>query len=113
MTTMTYKPFDVVELPFPFSDLSSSKRRKALVISSEDFNHQNKATTVMMITSRQNSNWAGDVHLDEWDLAGLKKPCYTRLKIFTADNGLLLSQVGSLSSNDKKKVTQALRKYLL
>lgn len=113
MMITIYKPFDVIELPFPFSDLSSSKRRKALVISSEDFNQQNEATTVMMITSRLNSEWAGDVHLEEWSSAGLKKPCYTRLKIFTADNDLLLNKVGSLSAKDRRKVTQALRKYLV
>ncbi|HEY8270704.1 MAG TPA: type II toxin-antitoxin system PemK/MazF family toxin [Pseudobdellovibrionaceae bacterium] len=112
MTMTTYKPFDVIELPFPFSDLSSSKKRKALVLSSEEFNVKNKATTVLMITSRANSEWAGDIQLDDWNFAGLKKPCYARLKIFTADNDLILNKVGSLSQNDIKKAIQSFRKYL-
>ena len=105
---MTFKPFDVVELPFPFSDLSSAKRRKALVLSTEEFNSKNNATTVLMITSRANSEWAGDVQLKDWAKAGLKKPCYVRLKIFTADNNIFINKVGSLSLADRKKIITSL-----
>ncbi len=110
---MIFKPFDVVEVPFPFSDLSSAKKRKALVISSEEFNKENKATTVVMITSRLNSAWAGDVNLSEWKKAGLKKPCYVRLKFFTADNSILIAKVGSLSKVDTQNVQAAFNKYIL
>lgn len=112
MTTTIYKPFDVIEIPFPFSDLSASKKRKALVLSSEEFNHKNQATTVLMITSRANSEWVGDVHLEDWNSAGLKKPCYARLKIFTADNDLILNKVGTLSTKDRKKIAQNFNRYL-
>lgn len=110
---MIFKPFDVVEVPFPFSDLSSSKRRKALVISAEDFNKENKATTVVMITSRMNSAWAGDVNLSDWKKAGLKKPCYVRLKFFTADNSIFIDRVGSLSKEDRQNVLSAFNKYII
>ncbi len=46
-----YKPFDVVEVPFPFSDVPRSKRRKALVLSAQDFNETSGASILMMITS--------------------------------------------------------------
>ena len=103
----------IVLVPFPFSDLSSSKRRKALVISSEEFNKSNKATTVVMITSRLNSVWAGDINISEWKKAGLKKPCYVRLKFFTADNEILLEKVGSLQKVDKQKVIESFGQYII
>ena len=109
---MIFKPFDVVELPFPFSDLSSAKKRKALVLSSQEFNTKNNATTVVMITSRANSEWLGDVVIKEWSEAGLKKPCYVRLKLFTADNAMFLGRVGTLTAADQKKVTASLRRHL-
>ena len=60
-----YKPFDVVEVPFPFSDLPRSKRRKALVISSPEFNERNGATILMMITSATYSAWIHDVPISK------------------------------------------------
>ena len=35
---MIYSPFDIVKVPFPFSDVPRSKRRKALVLSDPVFN---------------------------------------------------------------------------
>ncbi len=113
MTMMTFKPFDVVELPFPFSDLSSSKRRKALVISSENFNRSNNAVIVAMITSRANSEWVGDVQIENWNFAGLKKQCYVRLKFFTADFSLFTGKVGSLHIKDKNNVKASLKNNIL
>jgi len=47
---MIYEPFDIIEVPFPFSDLPRAKRRKALVISTQEFNKRNGNTILMMIT---------------------------------------------------------------
>ena len=41
---MICKPYDVVEVPFPFIDSPKAKSRKALVISRETFNKNNNAT---------------------------------------------------------------------
>ena len=110
---MTFKPFDVVELPFPFSDLSNAKKRKALVISSKHFNEANKAVTVAMITSRISSEWIGDVSIVQWALAGLKKPCYVRLKFFTADISIFTGKVGELDHSDQKNVIASYKSNLL
>jgi mRNA interferase MazF len=112
MKTMIFKPFDVVELPFPFSDLSSSKKRKALVISSEEFNKKNNACAVIMITSRSHSEWVGDVEIKHWARSGLKKTCYVRLKFFTADMIIFSGKIGTLMTEDKKSVSAMLKKHL-
>ena len=101
--------FDIVEVPFPFSDLPRSKRRKALVLSDSVFNQKNASSLLMMITSAARSAWHLDVSLAQWSQAGLRKPCLARMKLFTLDNGLLLSKVGHLTKDDQQRVTQALR----
>lgn len=51
-------PFDVVTVPFPFSDLARSKRRPALVVSSRAFNRSAGASIFAMITSGT-TRWPG------------------------------------------------------
>ena len=108
MTTTIYDTFDVVEVPFPFSDLPKSKVRKALVLTPKSMNEPNGATTLMMITSRKNSQWVGDIGLTKWSDAGLKKPCYVRLKFFTPDNKLIIKKVGELGAKDRALVKKSL-----
>ena len=106
---MICSPFDVVDVPFPFSEVPRSKRRKALVLSDPVFNQKNASSLLMMITSATRSTWHLDVSLEQWSQAGLRKPCLARMKLFTLDNGLILGTVGRLTEEDQRRVTQALR----
>jgi len=45
-----YKCGDVVLLPFPFTDLSTSKQRPALIISSDWYNDNRNDVIVVAIT---------------------------------------------------------------
>jgi len=104
---MIYEPFDVVEVPFPFTDSNKTKRRKALVLSTKAYNEANEVTNLIMITSANYSKWKGDVHLTEWQEAGLRKPCFARLKFFSLDNGLIISRIGRLSGKDQLSINKA------
>jgi mRNA interferase MazF len=105
---MICNPFDVVEVPFPFVDSPKTKTRKALVLSFKNFNESNNATTLAMITSATNSAWEKDTPVSNLKLAGLKKSCCIRFKLFTIQNNLIKSKVGSLSEEDQKLVSQRL-----
>lgn len=107
---MICEQFDVVVVPFPFSDLPKSKKRKALVISSKDFNKTNGSSVLLMITSATNSKWLFDVSVSDLTKAGLNKNCVVRIKSFTLDNGLLLDRVGQLSAMDSSRVRDAFKK---
>ena len=109
---MICSQFDVIDIPFPFSDLPRSKQRKALVLSDENFHRQNGASVLMMITSASHSAWHLDIELDGWQQAGLRKPCVARLKLFTLDNGLIMGKVGELTERDRKGVANALQQAL-
>lgn len=108
---MTSKQWDVVVVPFPFSNQPGAKRRPALVLSDRTFNARGH-TVLAMITTSGHRSWPGDVLLSDYKIAGLHAPCLARLKIFTLDNRLILKGIGHLSPSDRKEFEVQLRTYL-
>lgn len=98
------KAFDVVVVPFPFTDRQASKRRPALVLSSQAFNDQARHAVLAMITSAEQSAWPGDCALRDLTAAGLASPCVTRLKLFTLDERLILRVCGHLAAADQRRL---------
>lgn len=92
-----YKPFSVVDVPFPFLDLIGQKRRPTLVLSDPSFQFSNGAVVLAMITSAERSSWSGDIPLRDWRMAGLKKPSILRWKIFTLEVSLIAGFRSTLS----------------
>jgi len=103
--------WDVVVVPFPFSERPGSKRRPALVLSRASFNGAGH-TVLAMITTRAHRAWPGDVEIEGLEQAGLPLPCIVRLKLFTLDNRLLMKRLGSLSAVDRRQAASALRSAL-
>lgn len=108
---MTCKQWDVVVVPFPFSNEPGTKRRPALVLSDRSFNIRGH-TVLAMVTTSGHRSWPGDVALSDYKAAGLRMRCIVRLKLFTLDNRLLLKRIGSLPVNDQKKIGSQLKTYL-
>jgi mRNA interferase MazF len=104
--------WDVVVVPFPFSERPGTKRRPALVLSRPSFNKSGH-TALAMITTRAHRPWPGDVEIDKLEQAGLPLPCIVRLKLFTLDNRLLARKIGSLAVADRNRVSGALRLHLV
>lgn len=108
---MNCKQWDVVVVPFPFSNQPGAKRRPALVLSDPKFNSRGH-TVLAMITTAAHRSWPGDVLLADYKTAGLRKSCLVRLKIFTLDNRLVLKRIGHLSGSDRKQIEGELQTYL-
>lgn len=51
MAGIKYKQREIILIPFPYSDLSSSKRRPCLIVSNNDYNNSHKDIVVCVITS--------------------------------------------------------------
>ena len=110
---MTFNRFDVVVVPFPFTDRSTTKRRPALVLSDANtFNQQVGQCVLAMITSADHSDWPLDVEIAELDAAGLTSASVVRMKLFTLDNRLIIRQAGRLSSADRSNVTISVTRLL-
>jgi mRNA interferase MazF len=107
---MTCDAFDVVAVPFPFTDSSRSLRRPALVISARDFNAAGSSVMVM-ITDARNAAWPLDAPVDHGAI-GLKLPSVVRMKFFTLDNRLISRTIGRLPVADQARVLRSLHELL-
>jgi mRNA interferase MazF len=71
MPTLELEAFDIVVVPFPFTDRQSNKRRPALVISTGTFNQSQKQCVLATITSAGHSDWKADYRFSNLDVVGL------------------------------------------
>ena len=107
--SVTCDPWEVVVVPFPFTERSTTKRRPALVLSDAgNFNKQVGQSVLAMITSAKISSWPLDVEIEDLDSAGLPSASVVRMKLFTLDDQLVIRKAGVLSKTDKLAVLDAL-----
>lgn len=110
---MTFEQFDVVVVPFPFTDKTTAKRRPALVVSNQATLSRKIGHSVLaMITSAKNSKWPLDCNIKDLDSAGLTSASVVRMKLFTLDDQLMLRKAGSLATSDRASVSASLRELL-
>lgn len=105
--------YDVVVVPFPFTDRLASKRRPAVVISAAGFNGGSGNAVLAMVTSAEQSSWPGDMRIRQLAAAGLNSPCLVRLKLFTLDQRLILRKSGRLAAVDISALQKLWRPLIL
>ncbi len=107
---MTFQSFDVVVVPFPYSDRLAEKRRPALVVSDPDLERSCGLIWVAMITSSGRSRLLGDVALQDLKAAGLPVTSTIRTgKIATIEPHRILRTAGRLAAVDQEAAKRALR----
>ena len=105
---MRLQPFDVVVVPFPYSDRLAEKRRPALVVSHHDLPTRLGRVWVAMITSVAHEE-LGDVALGNHVAAGLPVPSTLRAsKLATVDANRVVRVAGQLSDDDQRQARRAL-----
>jgi mRNA interferase MazF len=97
---------DVVVTPFPYSDLSDSKKRPALVaavLKGDD-------VIPCQITSREiGDDYSISIEDRDFSSGGLKKPSNVRPnRLFTADSRLILYRAGALSDEKMEEVMRVI-----
>ena len=87
---------DVVVIPFPFSDLSQSKRRPALVLAVL----QGDDLILCQITSKSiKDNYAIPVDENDFESGSLNQESNIRPnRLFTADNHIILYRIGNIKT---------------
>ena len=101
---------DVVVVPFPFSNLSSAKRRPALVLT----NHIGEDMMLCQITSQSILNdLAVEIGLNDIKNGTLSSISNARPdKLFTADKSIILYKVGELKDEKIEAVINTIIKLL-
>lgn len=114
--TTSYRRGDVVLVPFPFTDLSTTKQRPALVVSPDAWNASQADVMLVAITSQISPpSDSGSLLLEtaDWQAAGLPKPSRIRpTKLFTMHQGLIRRPLGQLPQSATERVLAELRKFL-
>ncbi|HKO91956.1 MAG TPA: type II toxin-antitoxin system PemK/MazF family toxin, partial [Polyangiaceae bacterium] len=88
---------EVVLVPFPFTDQTTTKKRPAVVVSSAEYHKQRPDLILMAITSHfRPSGTVGEVIVQHWRHAGLIKPSVLKPLLATIENGLVLRRMGTL-----------------
>ncbi|MBN1505761.1 MAG: type II toxin-antitoxin system PemK/MazF family toxin [Sedimentisphaerales bacterium] len=97
---------DVVVIPFPFSDLSQSKRRPALVIAPLEGDD----VILRQLTSKTiKDTYAVAVEDADFASGNLKQPGNIRPnRLFTADTHTILYKVGSIKTQKLAEVVEKL-----
>lgn len=104
-----YLKDDVILVRYPFSDLSSSKVRPAIVVSAS---HISEDIFIVPLTSKISSLLPGEFELKDWKGAGLNVTTAVKRGIYTVSKNLVIKGVGKLSNSDSKKIENSLRKWL-
>lgn len=98
---MAFQRGDVLLVPFPYSDLSTTKVRPAVVVSSVLYHALEPDLILAAITSKVTTAVGPlDYILLDWQKAGLRQPSALKPVLFTLDPARVLHSIGALSPVD-------------
>ena len=110
---MTFQRGDVVLVPFPFSDLSTTKVRPAVVVSSALYHETEPDLLLAALTSRvAAATGPFDYVLSDWREARLRFASALKPVLFTLDPARVVHTIGALSAADLAQIDQRLRRAL-
>lgn len=111
---MTNYKFGVIVLvPFPFTDQTATKKRPAVIVSSNVYNQNRPDIVIMAVTSQiHGSGYFGDLHIQKWQHAGLLKPSVIKPIFTTIEKGLVIKKLGSMADIDLASLTEGLQTIL-
>ena len=98
----------------PFTDQSASKKRPAVVVTSDAYHQRRPDVIVMAVTSQilRPAGAIGEVLIADWQGAGLPKASLLKPVLATIEQRLILRKLGALQGSDVQAVRSALRQIL-
>ncbi len=105
----SYSKHDIVLVRYPFSDLSNSKVRPAVVVSSP---HPSQDILITPLTSKMELLLEGEFALSEWSAAGLNVATAVKRGVYTVHESLVTKVIGKLADVDAERLAQSLQSWL-
>jgi mRNA interferase MazF len=114
MPNMTnYKFGDVVLVPFPFTNQTTTKKRPAIIVSSSDYQRERSDLVLIAVTSQANPATSfGEMTITEWKAAGLLKPSIVKPVLTTISKELVIKKLGQLEEVDRQALQNLLQLIL-
>lgn len=106
---LSYSKHDIILVRYPFSDLSNSKVRPAVVISAP---HPSQDILITPLTSKVGSLIEGEFALSEWSAAGLNVSTAVKRGVYTVHESLVIKVIGKLAEVDAERLEQSLKGWL-
>lgn len=107
----TCETWDIVLVPFPFTNLQSAKKRPALIISPNSFN-TGPDVVILFVTSNISSfGRTGDYMIQNWQESGLPKPSMTRMKFAAIEKSIIIKKIGRITSKDQSAIRNELKNF--
>ncbi|WP_448533791.1 type II toxin-antitoxin system PemK/MazF family toxin [Parathermosynechococcus lividus] len=109
----TYDFADVLLVPFPFTDQSTTKKRPTVVISSGSYNITRPDLILIAVTSQMTSPLLfGELEITDWQNAGLLKVSVIKPVVTTVAKELIIRKLGRLQTPDRESLERLLRSIL-
>jgi mRNA interferase MazF len=105
-----YSPGDIVLVRFPFTDLTTTKKRPALVISPREYCESYGDVVIVALTGRDQKD--EDLKLTDWSSAGLLKDTWIKPATATINENVIDKKLGTLNADDIPKVSYAIRRLI-
>lgn len=106
------RAWDVVRVPFPYTDRPARQRRPALAIAAHGTAGAPELLWVLMITSADNRGWPGDVEVTDLIAAGLPVPSLVRTEKVATIDARDAQPIGRLPPEERPAVTERLCAHL-
>ena len=108
-----YEFGSVVLVPFPFTDQSTTKRRPAVVVSSDAYHRERPDLIILAVTSQARPQPAlAEAAVTNWKEAGLLRPSVLKPVVATIEQGLVLRKLGRLADEDRTALRNLLDEIL-
>ncbi len=105
-----FKSGAVVLVRFPFTDLSSAKKRPAVIISPDSYSNRYEDVVIIPLTSvNQNDD---PLYVSCWEESNLVKPTWVKPLLATISISLIDRELGRLHKKDVSCIHNALQKML-
>ena len=99
---------DVVLVPFPFTNQSTTKQRPAVVVSSSAYAQARPDVVLMAITSQVRTPLAfAEALVVDWQAANLLKASVVKPLLATLEQSLVIRQLGTFSVGDQIALKKA------
>ncbi len=115
MCMPSYSRHTVVLVRYPFSDLSNSKVRPAVVVGASHLvgaSHPSQDLLITPLTSKTGSLLPGEFVLTQWAAAGLNVTTAVKRGLYTVHGSLVIKALGKLGNADVSQLEESLRGWL-